>query len=81
MTRRTKVISISVPEALARDLERMAEEEGVSKSELVRYMVRSYRRERWEEEYRRLQRELVPRARELEIRTEEDVDRWVFEDR
>lgn len=81
MARKTKVISISVPDALARDLDLMAEEEGVSKSELFRYMVRSYRRERWEQEYRKLQREFVPRTRELGIESEEDVERWVFENR
>ena len=35
MARSTKVLSISVPERLAEEIERMAEEEGVSKSELV----------------------------------------------
>ncbi len=43
MARKTKGISISVPE----ELERMAEEEGISKSELVRLMARSYKRERY----------------------------------
>jgi metal-responsive CopG/Arc/MetJ family transcriptional regulator len=81
MARRTKVISISVPEVLAEELDRMAEEEGVSKSELVRLMVRSYKRERAEEELLRLQRIFAPRMRAAGIKTEEDVDRLVFEDR
>ncbi len=42
-------MSISVPEQLAEELERMAEEEGVSRSELVRLMARAYKRERTEE--------------------------------
>lgn len=81
MARSTKVLSVSVPERLAEELERMAREEGVSKSELVRLMARAYKRERSEEEFLRLQRELAPRARALGILTEEDVDRLVLENR
>ena len=81
MARKTKVISISVPEVLAEELDRMAEEEGVSKSELVRMMARSYRRERAETRFMKLQREMAPEARAAGILTEEDVDRLVFEDR
>ena len=81
MARKTKIISVSVPEKLAEELDWMAEEEGISKSELVRLMVRSYRRERAEEALFRLQREFGPRLRSAGIKTEEDVDRLVFEDR
>jgi metal-responsive CopG/Arc/MetJ family transcriptional regulator len=81
MARTTKVISISVPEKLAKEIEEMAREEGVSKSELFRLMARSYKRERSDEELTRLQRQMAPRARAMGILTEEDVDRIVFEDR
>lgn len=81
MARSTKVLSVSVPERLAEELERLAAEEGVSKSELVRLMARAYRREKSEEEFLRLQRELAPRARAAGVRTEEDVERLVFEGR
>ena len=81
MARSTKVLSVSVPERLAEELERMAEEEGISKSELVRLMARAYKKERSEEEFLRLQRELAPRAKGLGVATEEDVDRLVLEDR
>lgn len=81
MARSTRVISVSVPEALARELDRMAEEEGISKSELVTLMARSYKRERAEAELLELQRIFAPRALALGITTEEDVDRIVFEDR
>jgi metal-responsive CopG/Arc/MetJ family transcriptional regulator len=81
MARSTRVLSISVPERLAQELERMAEEEGVSRSELVRLMVRAYKRERSEEEFLRLQRELARKARALGVDTEEEVERLVFEDR
>lgn len=81
MARSTRVISVSVPEALARELDRMAEEEGISRSELVRLMARSYKRERAEAELLELQRIFAPKARAAGIFTEEDVDRFVFEDR
>ena len=74
-------MSISVPEQLAQEFERMAEEEGVSRSELVRLMARAYKRERSEEEFLRLQRELFRKARALGVDTEEEVERLVFEDR
>ena len=81
MVRSTKVLSISVPERLAEELERMAAEEGVSKSELFRSMVKAYKRERAQEEFFELQRRFGPRLRAAGIRMEEDVDRLVFEDR
>jgi hypothetical protein len=81
VARSTRVLSISVPQRLAEELERMAEEEGISKSELVRLMARAYKKERSEEEFLRLQRELAPTAQGLGITAEEDVDRLVLEDR
>lgn len=81
MARSTRVLSISVPEQLAEELELMAEEEGISRSELVRLMARAYKRERSEDEFLRLQRELGSKARALDVGTEEEVDRLVFEGR
>ena len=81
MTRSTKVLSISVPERLAEELDRMAAEEGVSKSELFRSMVKAYKRERAAADFLELQRRLAPKAQARGIKTEEDVDRIVFEDR
>ena len=81
MTRSTKVLSISVPERLAEELERMAAEEGVSRSELFRSMVKAYKRERAAADFLELQRRLAPKAQARGIKTDEDVDRIVFEDR
>jgi len=81
VARSTRVLSISMPQRLAEELERMAEEEGISKSELVRLMARAYKKERSEEEFLRLQRELAPKAQGLGITAEGDVDRLVLEDR
>ena len=81
MVRTTKVLSISVPERLAEELERMAQEEGISKSELVRLMARAYKRERAEAEFLELQRLVGPKLRAGGLSTEEEVDRFVFEGR
>jgi hypothetical protein len=81
VTRSTKVLSISVPERLAEELELMAAEEGVSRSELFRSMVKAYKRERAAADFLELQRRLAPKAQARGIKTEEDVDRIVFEDR
>jgi len=81
MVRSTKVLSVSVPERLAEELDQMAEEEGISKSELFRSMVKAYKRERAEMRFLELQGRLAPRARARGIETEEDVDRIVFEGR
>jgi hypothetical protein len=81
VTRSTKVLSISVPERLAEELERMAAEEGVSRSELFRSMVKAYKRERAAADFLELQRRLAPKAQARGIKTDEDVDRIVFEDR
>ncbi len=81
MARSTRVISISVPEKLADELERMAAEEGISKSELVRLMAHSYRRERAGLALFEIQRELGPNLRAGGIVAEEDADRLAFEDR
>lgn len=81
MARTTKVISVSIPEKLAEEIEEMAREEGISRSELFRLMAGAYRREKAGDRLARLQRELGPGLRAAGIRTEEDVDRLVFEDR
>ena len=79
MARSTRVLSISVPEQLAQELERMAEEEGISRSELVRLMARAYKRERSDEEFLKLQRERFGKARARGVETEGEVERLVFE--
>lgn len=81
MARSTRVLSVSMPERLAKEMERMAEEEGVSKSEFVRRMFRAYQQERAEEEFLRLQRELEPRAKAVGVASEEDVERLVLDNR
>jgi CopG family transcriptional regulator/antitoxin EndoAI len=73
--RRMRVLSLSLPPDLARKAERIAKQEGRTKSELFREALRRYVEER---SWRALQRYGQPRARKLEM-TEGDVERAVQE--
>jgi metal-responsive CopG/Arc/MetJ family transcriptional regulator len=81
MPRKTAVLGFSVSPELAKEYQRIAEREGTTKSELFRRMVISYKTEREEEEFLKLQRKMARRARTMGVLTERDVERIVFEDR
>jgi metal-responsive CopG/Arc/MetJ family transcriptional regulator len=55
-SRRTEVLSFSVPPEMKKEFEELAEEQGMEASELFREMVRVYGDYREEKEFRRLQR-------------------------
>ncbi|MFO7893987.1 MAG: ribbon-helix-helix protein, CopG family [Longimicrobiales bacterium] len=63
-------ISVSLPEDLKRELDRMADAEGVSRSDLVREAVRDYA---FVHRFRALRRELMPYADAKGVHTDEDV--------
>lgn len=80
MTQRTsKVLSVSVPPDLARDFERLAEEQGGNKSELFREMLRVYQAYQETGRFEILQRYGATRARALSIDDEDDVERLIQE--
>ena len=81
MARKTAVLGFSVSPALAREYEELAEREGTSKSDLFRRMVNTYKADREEQEFLRLQRKMTGRVRKTVVLTEEEVERIVFEDR
>ena len=81
MARKTAVLGFSVSPALAREYEELAEREGTSKSDLFRRMVSTYKADREEQEFLRLQRKMTGRVRKTGVLTEEEVERIVFEDR
>lgn len=81
MPRKTAVLGFSVSPELAKEYERIAEREGTTKSELFRRMVNSYKSEREEEEFFKLQRKMTRRVRSTGVLTERDVEKIVFEDR
>lgn len=73
--RTTRILSLSLPPDLAREAERVAKEEGRTKSELFREALRRYVEER---RWRLLQRYGAERARKAGV-TEADVERVVQE--
>lgn len=81
MGRSTKVLGFSVPFEIAKEYEDLAKTERKTKSELFREMVRLYKEQKEEKEFRRLQRYGTLQAKKKKILTEEDVERIVFEDR
>lgn len=73
--RTTRILSLSLPPDLVREAERIAKQEGRTKSELFREALRRYIEER---RWRGLQRYGAGRARRAGM-TEGDVDRTVQE--
>jgi CopG family transcriptional regulator/antitoxin EndoAI len=73
--RTTRILSLSLPPDLVREAERIAKQEGRTKSELFREALRRYVEER---RWRALQRHGQGRARKLGM-TETDVERAVQE--
>jgi CopG family transcriptional regulator/antitoxin EndoAI len=73
--RTTRVLSLSLPPDLAREAERVAKQEGRTRSELFREALRRYVEDR---RWRELQRYGAGRARRLGM-TEADVERVVQE--
>jgi metal-responsive CopG/Arc/MetJ family transcriptional regulator len=67
-------ISISLPEELKDELDRVTESEGISRSDLVREAVREYLFAR---RFRALRQELMPYAEAQGVYTDEDVFRAV----
>lgn len=81
MGRKTKVVGFSVSPEIAEEYERLTARQRTSKSELFRRMVETYKAKLAEEEFFRLQKKMSGKARKMEIFTEKEVDRIVFEDR
>ena len=73
--RTTRILSLSLPPELVREAERIAKQEGRTKSELFREALRRYIEER---RWRGLQRYGAGRARKVGL-TEGDVERAVRE--
>ncbi len=64
------VLSISLPEKLAKELDAFARETGRNKSDIVRESLSLYL---WEARFKRLKKELRPLAKKAGLLTEEDV--------
>ena len=64
------VLSVSLPEKLASDLEDYAKKTGRNKSDIVKESVSLYL---WESRFQKIRRQLSVKAKKLGIVTEEDV--------
>jgi hypothetical protein len=79
-TRKRIAMTISIPPDIAKEYETMARIKGETKSQLFREMFNIYRQEKLEDEFYRLQKYGVKKAREMKI-TERDIERLIFEGR
>lgn len=81
MSRVTKTLTVSLPPQLYEEVERIAEQEHKTKSELFRDMLRVYEDFLDERRWRRLRRTGAESASKLGVKTEADIERLVHEAR
>ena len=80
--KRTRVpVTVSLPSNLAENFERLAKAWAKNKRQLFREMLTVYERRRREEQFHKLQRYGVKKARKKGVLTEADVDKLVFQGR
>jgi len=76
MLRTSKVQTLSLPPGMVKQIEKLAKEEGMTKSELFREALREYmRKRRWE----KIREYGAKKAAELGIKNEEDIERLIDE--
>jgi metal-responsive CopG/Arc/MetJ family transcriptional regulator len=81
MARATKTLTVSLPPQLYEEVERIAEQEQKTKSELFRDMLRVYEDFLDERRWSRLRRTGAQSAKKLGVKTEADIERLVHEAR
>jgi metal-responsive CopG/Arc/MetJ family transcriptional regulator len=64
------VISVSFPEEMAKELDKIAKESGRTKSDLIKDALRAYL---WEDRFSRLRSGLIRKAKDKGLVTDEDV--------
>jgi CopG family transcriptional regulator/antitoxin EndoAI len=64
------VISVSFPEEMAKELDRVAKESGRTKSDLIKEALREFL---WEERFTALRRTLTRKAKARRLVTDDDV--------
>ena len=65
-----RAITVSLPDEIKKELDKVTREEGVTRSDIVRESLRSYLFER---EFRRLRRRLMAKAGARGVHTDDDV--------
>jgi metal-responsive CopG/Arc/MetJ family transcriptional regulator len=81
MARTTKTLTVSLPPQLYDEVERIAEQEQKTKSELFRDMLLIYKDFLDDRRWRRLRRTGTESAKKLGVKTEADIERLVHEAR
>lgn len=81
MPRTATTLGFSVPPALKKEVETMARDAGMTKSELFRDMLRTYKQARAEQQFFAVQKSVARYAHTAGAYTEEDIEKMVFEDR
>ena len=76
MGRTTEIVSLSFPKRMVKQIDKMTQEEGKTRSEFFRETVRQYIEDR---EWKKLFRYGEIKARELNITDENDVERLIDE--
>lgn len=79
-TRKRVAMTVSLPPDIAQEYEEIAKLKGETKSQLFRDMFNLYRQEKLEDEFFRLQKYGVKKAKEMKL-TEKDIERLIFEGR
>ena len=79
-SRQRVAITVSVPPEIAREYRTIAKDKGETISQFFREIFIFYKQEKLKDDFYRLQRYGVEKARKLSI-TEEEIERLVFEDR
>jgi metal-responsive CopG/Arc/MetJ family transcriptional regulator len=81
MKRSRVPVTVSLPFNLAQSFDKLAKAESKNKSQLFRDMLSVYEQRRREVQFHELQRYGAKKARKLEVLTEADVEKLVFQDR
>ena len=76
MGRTTEIVSLSFPKRMIKQIDKITQEEGRTRSEFFRETVRQYIEDR---EWKKLFRYGEVKARELNITDEDDVERLIDE--
>ena len=79
MGRSTKTLTVSLPPRIYEEVERLAEQENKTKSELFRDMVRVYEDFLDERRWRQLRRTGTDSAKRLGLESEEDIEELIHE--
>ena len=79
MGRSTKTLTVSLPPRIYEEVEKLAEQENKTKSELFRDMVRVYEDFLDERRWRRLRRTGTDSAKRLGLESEEDIEKLIHE--